>query len=449
MEKSVSKKNTGENISIQAVMRFLILSLIGIFLFFIPVKGTSVPLVVIIGWARKALGPHMLYNIVFWSAIGLNLSIFLGKVVKLEPFAKWHKNETMSQIILYLVALVSYICITLKVGSEEFIFLDKRIGGEVAHVSPLIFSTIFFAGWLIYFVLKSGIVEFTGTLIEPLMKPLFKLPGVAGIDALSSFVVSPAVGTQISEEYYKENVYTRKEAIGAATSFSTCSIGFVVVMASIGGVPEMSGVMTLCVVGVALLMTAIMMRIPPISKYEDVYFNGTTEMKAKEEVEGSLLKRAIVAGARKSEEFSIVEFIMNIKTAAKFAITIVTFMSAIVIITLTIVYHTDLFVWLGKPFEYIFALLGLPNADLISSAPVLTLPSLTLPVSAMAGLDIAPQSRFFVTLLSIVQILFMSEAGNAVMNSKMKVSLKDIMILFIVRTAIAIPIVAAISHILY
>jgi nucleoside recognition membrane protein YjiH len=124
-------------------------------------------------------------------------------------------------------------------------------------------------------------------------------------------------------------------------------------------------------------------------------------------------------------------------------------MSAIVIITLTIVYHTDLFVWLGKPFEYIFALLGLPNADLISSAPVLTLPSLTLPVSAMAGLDIAPQSRFFVTLLSIVQILFMSEAGNAVMNSKMKVSLKDIMILFIVRTAIAIPIVAAISHILY
>jgi nucleoside recognition membrane protein YjiH len=449
MEKSVSKKNASENISIQAVMRFLILSLIGIFLFFIPVKGTSVPLVVIIGWARKALGPHMLYNIVFWTVVGLNLSIFLGKVVKLEPFAKWHKNETKSQIILYFVALVSFVCISLKVGSEEFIFLDKRIGGEVSHVSPLVFSTIFFAGWLIYFVLKSGIVEFTGTLIEPLMKPLFKLPGVSGIDALSSFVVSPAVGTQISEEYYKEKVYTRKEAIGAATSFSTCSIGFVVVMASIGGVPEMSGVMTLCVVAVSLLMTAIMMRIPPISRYEDTYIDGSKEIKKNVEVEGSLLKRAIVAGVNKSEEFSIVEFITNLRIAAKFAITVVTFMSAIVMITLTIVYHTDLFVWLGKPFEYIFVLLGLPNADLISSAPVLTLPSLTLPVSAMAGLDIAPQSRFFVTLLSIVQILFMSEAGNAVMNSKMKVSFKDILILFIVRTAIAIPIVAAISHILY
>ncbi len=67
----------------------------------------------------------------------------------------------------------------------------------------------------------------------------------------------------------------------------------------------------------------------------------------------------------------------------------------------------------------------------------------------MAGLDIAPQSRFFVTLLSIVQILFMSEAGNAVLNSKMKVPFKDILVLFVLRTLICIPVVAMISHIIY
>lgn len=433
----------------KSIGRFILLSLIGIFIFFVPVKGASVPLVVIIGWARTLLGPKVLYAIVFLSAIGLNGSIFLGKVLKLQPFAKWHEKESIAQIIFYFIALVSYTCISLKVGSEEFIFLDERIGGEVAHVSPLIFSTIFFAGWLIYFVLKSGIVEFIGVLIEPLMRPLFKLPGNAGIDALSSFVVSPAVGTRISEEYYVGKIYTRKEAIGAATSFSTCSIGFIVVMSSLGGVPEMSGIMTICVVGVALLMTAIMMRIPPISRYENVYIDGSKECEAAATTEDSLFRRALLAGVSKSQEFSVKEFLFSIKTATKFAVTIVTFMSAIVMVTLTIVYHTDLFVWLGKPFEYIFQLLGLPNADLISSAPVLTLPSLTLPVSAMAGLDIAPQSRFFVTLLSIVQILFMSEAANAVMNSKMKVSLKNVLVLFAVRTCIAIPIVALISHILY
>lgn len=443
MEKSNTKLDS------KSVFRFILLSLIGIFIFFIPVKGASVPLVVIIGWARELLGPNMLYNIVFVSVLGLNLSILLGRVFKIQPFAKWHEKDGKYQITFYLIALVTYICISLKVGSEEFIFLDKRIGGEVSHVSPLIFSTIFFAGWLIYFVLKSGIVEFIGTLIEPLMRPLFKLPGNAGIDALSSFVVSPAVASRISEEYYIEKVYTRKEAIGAATSFSTCSIGFVVVMASIGGVPEMSGIMTICTVGIALFMTAIMMRIPPISKYEDIYLDGTKEREVAVTAEGSLFQRALLAGTKKSNEFSILEFLMSVKTAAKFAITIVTVMSAIVMVTLTIVYHTNLFVWLGKPFEYLFVLLGLPNADLISSAPVLTFPSLTLPVSAMAGLDIAPQSRFFVTLLSIVQILFMSEAGNAVINSKMKVPFKDILVLFVVRTIIAIPIVALISHILY
>ncbi|MFV0503286.1 MAG: YjiH family protein [Lachnospirales bacterium] len=429
--------------------KFILLSILGIFLFFTPIQGASVPIVVLINFVSKTLGKNFLFLVVFISGIGLNITVLLGKTFKIEPFKTWHKNLGKVQIVMYVISLISYICIFFSIGSENSIFNNVHIGGEVKNVAPAIFTTIFFAGWFIYFLLKSGFVEFVGVLIEPIMKPIFKLPGIAGLDALSSFVVSPAVATNISAEYYREGVYTRKEAIGAATCFSTCSVGFIFVMSNLGGVPEMSGIMTISTFLITLLMTIIMMRIPIISNYENIYIDGSTTGKVVAKSNKTILNRAVAEGIKKSKEFSFRHFLISILSAAKFAILIVTFMSAIVMITLTIVYHTSFFDIIGKPFEYIFSLLGLENADLISSAPVLTFPSLTLPVSAMAGLEIASKSRFFVTLLSITQILFMSETGTALMNSDMKVTFKDIIILFIIRTVILIPIVALVSHLVY
>ena len=62
-----------------------------------------------------------------------------------------------------------------------------------------VFMTVSICGWLIVFILKSEIVEFCGILLEPLMRPLFKLPGAAAVNYLSSFVVSAAVGVFMTD----------------------------------------------------------------------------------------------------------------------------------------------------------------------------------------------------------------------------------------------------------
>lgn len=71
-------------------------------------------------------------------------------------------------------------------------------------------STVSICGWFIVFVLKSGIVEFFGTLLEPLMRPLFKMPGAAAVNCLSSYVVSAAVGVYMTDQYYESKVYTQR-----------------------------------------------------------------------------------------------------------------------------------------------------------------------------------------------------------------------------------------------
>ncbi len=72
-----------------------------------------------------------------------------------------------------------------------------------------------------------------------------------------------------------------------------------------------------------------------------------------------------------------------------------------------------------------------------------------MPSAISVSTGVAAQSVFFVVMLSISQIIFMTEAGNAMLGSKMKISFGDLIINFVVRTLICIPIIALFSHLLF
>ncbi|MEI3579832.1 MAG: hypothetical protein V8Q30_07570 [Acutalibacteraceae bacterium] len=58
------------------VMRFAVLGLIGIFLYFIPVSGSSVPVVLIVNFIKGILGDNLKYVVLF--ALALLVAIIIG-----------------------------------------------------------------------------------------------------------------------------------------------------------------------------------------------------------------------------------------------------------------------------------------------------------------------------------------------------------------------------------
>ncbi|WP_041367386.1 YjiH family protein [Natranaerobius thermophilus] len=444
-----NENETVQKLDTNSVLKFILLSMLGIFLFFIPVQESNVPLVVIINTLRSLLGDALI-GIVVIMVVTLNISVLLGRVFKVKWFAEYHKNDKPDQILFFFLSLISTICILFEIG-PAFIFQDPRIGGELLPLSADIMSTITLAGWLIFIILKSGLVEFVGILIEPLMRPIFKLPGQSAIDCLSSFVVSPAVAIYLTDDYYQEKVYTKREAIGAASCFSTCSVGFIGVLAAMGGIEYQFGVLVICSLLLVFVLTPILLRIPPISSYKNEYVDNRVQTKEDCVVDkqGNAFRRALIAASNRSEEFNMKDFALRLVNSLKFAQRIVTYMMTIVVVTLTLVYYTPIFTWVGRPFGILFELLQLPNAAEISAAPILGFLSITLPVISISGQEIAEQSVFFVVLLSIAQIIFISEAGSAMLQSSLNIKFKDIVKMVAVRTMIAIPIVAFISHLLF
>lgn len=427
------------------ILRFCILSVIGIFMYFIPVSGSVVPVVVIVNTVKKILGNGLNY-VVLLALIALAAAIIGSLVFKNEWCTRFLGGEKKSKLIHYLVALLVVLAVWFQIPPAA-VFSNPDIGGQILSLAGTVMLTVSICGGFIVLILKSGIVEFVGTLAEPLMKPLFKLPGAAAINCLSSYVVSAAVGVYMTDQYYENGVYNRREAVAASTCFATISVGYVGVLCSLGGINDMYGTILGLTFVMVLVMTAITVRIPPICRIPAAYMDGA---KAEETVQDDLprLKRAVRAAALKSREFDGKAFCDSIVSALKFSQKIIAYMIPIVIVTLSLVHLTPLFTWLGKPIAPLLGLLGVPDAAQAAPAVFLGFIEVSLPTIAVST-GVAAPAVFFTVLLSICQIIFMTEAGNAMLGAKFKMSFAELILIFLVRTVIAAVLIAGLMHLLF
>src|SRR5699024_4725248 len=155
-----------------------------------PIVNSQVPIVAIVNSLKELLGSSINY-IVLISSIILVATYIMAKFMGVNRFAGYHKNDGPIIGILYVLAVVFAIMIITKRGSA--FILDDDVGGLALSLAGSVMLTVTIAGWFVVFIIKSGVVELIGTLLEPIMRPLFKLPGQAAIDGLTSFVSAPAV----------------------------------------------------------------------------------------------------------------------------------------------------------------------------------------------------------------------------------------------------------------
>jgi len=131
-----------------------------------------------------------------------------------------------------------------------------------------------FQFFFVPFLLNYGSIDFFGVLLEPLMRPLFKTPGKSAIDATASFVGSTSMSIIITSRLFKNLTYTKKEAAIIATSFSAVSVGYAFVVMQTAAIEQYFLPVYFASFLLTFIVTFFIVRIPPISKMENVYNNG-------------------------------------------------------------------------------------------------------------------------------------------------------------------------------
>ena len=107
--------------------------------------------------------------------------------------------------------------------------------------------------------------------------------------------------------------------------------------------------------------------------------------------------------------------------------------------------YTPVFSIIGQPFIPILELLQIPEAAKASETLLIGFADMFLPSILIADAH-SEITRFVIGALSISQLIYLSEVGGVILGSKIPVSLGKLFMIFLIRTAITLPIIALIYY---
>ena len=117
-------------------------------------------------------------------------------------------------------------------------------------------------------------------------------------------------------------------------------------------------------------------------------------------------------------------------------------------IALIIAEYTPFFAILGTPFIPLLNLLGVPEAVAASQTLVVGFADMFIP-SVLASTITNEMTRFIIACISVTQLIYMSEVGGLLLGSKIPVKFIDLIIIFLERTLVSLPIIVLCANIIF
>lgn len=423
-----------------------------IFLTPIPWDGRlTIAIDVITGWIKGLMGAYGLHLVVALMVISSVLTL-LGTTFRVG----WiHRRARMKDLfdvptiwlLLRLASTIFSLIYFLQIGPQ--LLRSEEIGGAVFIGIAVNVLAIYVSACLLLPLLTDfGFMEFVGTLARPVFRKVFRLPGRSAIDAVTSFVGASSIGLLITIGQYDRGNYTAREASIIATNFSVVSIPFCLVVAKVAGIGQHFISWYGIVVLACLVAAFITPRFPPLSRKADTVVCCSQENETRNTQESrSLLSKAWGRALERAEAAPDVRkfFVIGFTNLMFFLLSVMTATMALATIAAVLTLHTPIFSWLGYPFIAVLEAAQLPDAA--AAVPGLFSGFLDqyMPAIVAVGVD-SDTTSFVLAGLSVCQLIFMSEVGVIILRSSLPLSLTDLLVIFLLRTAIVLPVLIMGAH---
>ncbi len=456
MENSASK-SVKLSSNYTAILKFILLSSLGVFLFMVPLSKDGqviIPVATLSNWLKSSLGDSLLYIItgiiVITTVLTTVTKLLKPKFVLENKFLNSLLNVSPIWFLVRIIGGIFIICTMFQVGPEAI--WSPNTGGMVLNdLLPILFSVFLFAGLLLPLLLSFGLLEFVGSLLVKVMRPIFNLPGASAIDCIASWLGDGTIGVLLTSKQYEDGYYTEREACVIGTTFSLVSITFSLVIVDTVGLSHMFIPFYLTVTAAGLIAAILVPRLPPLSKKKDTYHNNINNTKGTDLPEGyTPFKYGLKNALEKADESTIVKDVVVKGTlnVVDMWFGVIPVVMAVGTLALIIAEYTPIFQILGLPFIPILNLLQIPEATMASSTLVAGFADMLLP-SIMSGGIQSEMTRFIIAATSVTQLIYLSEVGALLLGSKIPIKFKELFIIFLERTLITLPIISLIAHLLF
>ncbi|AKS38511.1 membrane protein [Anoxybacillus gonensis] len=439
------------------ILKFLVPSLIGVFLFMIPVPYKSemtIPVAILAKWVEGnfvSVIPAISVLFMFIATIGTIITkIAQPSFIMNSSFLRRLFDVNGLFVVARIVGTILGAMTLWKIG-PEWVWSENTGALLLYSLIPILFSVFLFAGLFLPLLLDFGLLELCGALLTKIMRPVFKLPGRSSIDCIASWLGDGTIGVLLTNKQYEDGFYTKREAAVIGTTFSVVSITFSIVVITYMKLEHMFGAYYFTIVVAGLVAAIIMPRIPPLSKKPDTYYH-EHHVPVDETVPAGYtpfqwgLKQATDVAKRNSDMGKLLK--NGIQTVIDMWLGVLPVVMAIGTVALIIAETTPVFEWLGKPFVPLLTLLQVPEASAAAQTMVVGFADMFLPAIIGSGIE-SEFTRFVIACVSVTQLIYMSEVGGLLLASKLPITFKDLVVIFLLRTLITLPIIVFIAHFIF
>lgn len=446
--------NSKCNYRTSSLLKFIIPSLIGVLLFMTPFKIEGQFTIPIAFLSNKLVElfndflPLIVTILISISAIGSIVIKFyktdnkiLNSLFNVTPI--WMTGRIIGMIL----SILTYFKL-----APEFIWSDSTGGMVLFSLLPLLVSVFFFAGLFLPLLLNHGLLEFVGALLTKVMRPIFKLPGRSSIDCITSWLGDGTIGILLTSKQFEDGFYTKKEASIIGTSFSAVSITFSLMVITQVGLSHMFVPFYLTVTLTGIVAAIIVPRIPPLSRKSNTYIDGSAPKKGMDNIPSgyTAFTYGLEKALEKAEDNSSIKgfFADGIRNVIDMWLGVLPIVMAMGGIALIIAEYTPFFEVLGTPFIPLLNLLGVPEAAAASQTLVVGFADMFIP-SVLASTISNEMTRFIVACISVTQLIYMSEIGGLLLGSKIPVKFTDLILIFLERTLVSLPIIVLCANLIF
>ena len=440
------------HVNAKNLLKFILGSAFGIAMFLVPIpQGESFTTLLdyLKNFLKSLLGgslPYILLVIVVGSAI---LTVY-DYICKPDWIRKNHYlSKAFSTTPLYLVSkVIGAIVIAMVVlGKGPEFILSADTGASMVSLSGTLFCIVLGFSFILPFLTDCGIMEFLGVLLRPVVRPLFHVPGRASVDLMASWFGASNAAVILTREQYMKGFYTKREAGYIMTNFSLVSIPFCLLVADTVGIANLFPAFYLCICVVGIVLAVIIARIPPIRTIPDTYQEQAGKQ-LHEEVpkEKGILNYALEISCKRAEGFNAKGVLASgMEVVMGMVFDLIPIVIAWGTIALVIATYTPVFNWISYPMGLYMKLFGVKEAFAAAPATLVGFTDMFIPALLLGSIS-AVKTKFIVGVLSLVQIIYLTEVGTIIIKSEIPLNLWKLFVIFMERTLIAIPLIVLFAN---
>lgn len=419
------------------LLRFVLSGIAGVMVFFLPVPyggGSTILLDLLVTFLLELAGRHIRWFIL--------LACLWGVIQGTREFRA--KPSAVMGILYFARWAGLLLCVMYILGAGPKIIYDPQ-------VLPFLFdnickSIIFLVpvgGVFLCLLTEYGLMEFVGSFLEGVMRRGWRIPGIAAVDVVASFVASFSLGFMLTDKMYQQGKYSAREAVIIATGFSTVSTTFLITLCKSLGIVQYWGWFFLISFLTNLVVTFVVSRFWPICSY-DQSCAVPVDSGSRCSLRLALTRAAgRAASAGKLHRQMLSGFCAGCRMLGVMIPTIL----SVGTLGMLLVLHTPLFEYIGYVFYLPLRVLGFEYPAMLAKALSTTLIDTFLPVAFVAQAN--PEIRFFCGVVSVSEILFLTASIPALLSTTIPVKIRDLLIIWLERVMVSIIVAGVLTKALF